>query len=495
MGLLLANTPVDARELDPSRPPTPIETLQHARITRSVEMSHYMETLVKVDARASLEIVGHSVKNRPIEAMVFRTDAPADGRRLTMMLIGSVHGAAEPAGGEALLDLARDIVDGDLTPLRRDIDFVLIPNANPDGRDLGRRSNAKGININVDFVAMTQPETAALKHAIERFQPDILLDSHESAVYKRKTLATQNYMTNLWAQFESTNIPAMPAAAREFSYAFLLPDMIARTQEHGLPAQRYIGEITSIRQPITNGGYTLQNLRNAAGLSGALSFLVETRLDPRIDVFPTYRNIAERIARQKIVLRAFIQSAHAHRIGVGLHVDNLRTALAAEPVMMKAEYVLDANHPRVTLPMIRLDTRRTEKLTFPDHRHLVAADLTSMPTHLLITELIEELRPWLQRQGIEFEQRPAGQRFRVEWQRFRFGSDAHHGAELSSRRVETIELRKPALLVDLRQRQGRSAWLLLNPRSSTSLFRLEAHRARVAPERDFFVAPVVSVPD
>ena len=226
LALLLFCVPLggfaEARDQPPTRFPTPIESVQHTRISQSTEMHNYMQTLAALDSQARIEVLGESLQGQPLEAIVFRSlTQPTTGRRLTVMIIGSLHGAAEPAGGEALLQLARTIAQGDLAPLRHEIDFVLIPNANPDGRDLKRRSNANGVNINTDFVATTQPETMVLKQALIHYRPDIVLDSHESAIYKRKTLARQNYMTDVWAQFESTNNPAMPAQAREFSYTVL----------------------------------------------------------------------------------------------------------------------------------------------------------------------------------------------------------------------------------------------------------------------------------
>ena len=46
-----------------------------------------------------------------------------------MLLVGSQHGT-EPSGGEALQILAREIADGAYD----DMDFVIVPDSNPDGR-------------------------------------------------------------------------------------------------------------------------------------------------------------------------------------------------------------------------------------------------------------------------------------------------------------------------------------------------------------------------
>jgi len=495
MALLLLCAPafgIDAeRATMPASLPTPIESIHHTRISSSAEMREYLHSLAATDSQARIEVLGQSVQGRPLEALLLRgSDQPRTGRRLMVMIVGSLHGAAEPASGEALLHLARSLTRGDLAPLRAALDVVLIPNANPDGRDLQRRGNANRINLNMDFIALTQPETVALKQALIRFQPDIVLDAHEAAVYKRSTLARQNYMTDFWAQFESANNHALPTAAREFSYAVLLPELIDGTRARGLPAQRYIGEITRIDQPITNGGVTLQNLRNSAGMSGALAFLVETRIDARIDAFPTYRNIAERIERQLIVLETSIHSAYANREAIAKQVDRLREALKKELVMLRTQYVLDEAHPSMQLTMTRIDSRMTELHTFSDHRKVLASEPADMPRQLLIAAHIDEMAAWLNRHGIVFERVAAGRSYQVKTNRYRWRANPEDGAELSASEVRQLTLNSGALLIDMQQLQGRTALQLLSPNSVSSVFLREPYRSWLQPEQEFWIYPV-----
>src|SRR5690606_708633 len=126
----------------PALPPTPLERAGFARISSSAEISADLAAIAAETPGTRVERVGASEQGRPIEALVMGAEpGAASGPRLTVMIVGSQHGAAEPAGGEALLVLARELASGPLAPLRRDLDVILLPNANPDGRDLGRRSN------------------------------------------------------------------------------------------------------------------------------------------------------------------------------------------------------------------------------------------------------------------------------------------------------------------------------------------------------------------
>ena len=73
----------------------------------------------------------------------FLKNGRPDAHRPTVMLIGSQHGN-EPSGTEAVFKfLVRQVLNGDQQHLLDKMNFIAIVLANPDGRDLNRRLNAK----------------------------------------------------------------------------------------------------------------------------------------------------------------------------------------------------------------------------------------------------------------------------------------------------------------------------------------------------------------
>ncbi len=488
LGLLAGAPPARAALL-----PTPIEVARHQRISTSAEMSAYLDALVTQAPTASVPVLarkerlGTSVRGQAIEALVLRAPGAGSGRRLRVLMVGSLHGAAEPAGGEALLELARDFVAGDLRPLLDDLDLVLIPNANPDGRDLKHRSNANMMNLNADFVRLSQPETVALRQALTRYAPDAVLDAHESAVLKRQTLAREGYLTDFDAQFEIANNPAVPAALRAYALSELLPPLLARVSAGGLPAHRYIGEITSTAQPITNGGLTARNFRNTAGLTGALSVLVETKLDSRDDAWPTYRNIAVRVRRQRLCLESFVREVHDQRAAIAVRTATARADLAREALTLYAAYAPDPTHPRVTLPLRRLDTRALEDHVFDDHRRVVTTDTIAFPPALAITAHTARMRALLDRHGIAYRVLARPEPTPVLAARFAPVAGDMGPVAMADEHRRVLDLPTGSLLVDLRQPAGRIAALLLDPRATSSVFRYPDYAGLVRPDQEFFV--------
>jgi len=467
---------------------TPLERAGYTRISSSAEISAYLDAVAAAVPFARKDVVGESVQGRPIEALVFSTaEAPAAAsERLTILITGSQHGAAEPAGGEALLVIARELAGGELRPLLDDADVVLVPNANPDGRDNGRRANAHNVNINTDFVRAAEPETRVLKQILARYVPEAVLDTHESAVLKRKSLARDGYLTDFEAQFEIANNPAVPAAQRALAEYTLVPALLAAVSAAGLPAHRYIGEITSIAQPITNGGLTLRNFRNTAGVGGALSFLVETKLDSREDSYPTYRNIGVRLRKQIICLRAFLELMHAERAAI--------LAAIATPANTRfplyAGYRLDPAHPVITIAMRRLDTRELEPREFRDHRRIELADSIEMPATYVVTDGLERLAPLLAVHGITYAALESPQTIEVVANRYAAQANITERVATLASLPATITTPPGALVIDLGQPRGRSAVLLLDPRSTSSIFRYPEYASLVDPERPHFVYPV-----
>ncbi len=274
-------------------PAPPLETAHYRRLSSSAEISAYLHKLADAYPPARVETIGTSVLGRPLEAIVLSRDRGADVSnpdRVTVEIIGSQHGM-EGAGAESLQFIARELLAGTLQYILDDVDVVLVPNSNPDGLEVGKRVNANGVNLNTDFVALTQPESRALVASLRRYRPEVVLDVHESAVLKKQSLAREGYMTDFTAQFEFANNPNVVPSLRTFAQDEMLTPWIAGVDAAGLNAHRYFGEIRSISQPVTNGGLSLQNLRNRVGIEGTLSFLMETRLDPKVGIYPTYRNI------------------------------------------------------------------------------------------------------------------------------------------------------------------------------------------------------------
>ena len=167
---------------------------------------HVMEFLAAVDKKhLALSSFGTSPGGRDMPLVVMSTrgvKTPEDARRAGMpvvMIINGIH-AGEVEGKEASMMLMRDL-QRDHADLLAQMTLVIVPLFNPDGNDavdpanrklnlpklegqigpelVGTRVNAKGINLNRDYMRQASEEMRALQSRVAQvWQPDLTIDTH-----------------------------------------------------------------------------------------------------------------------------------------------------------------------------------------------------------------------------------------------------------------------------------------------------------------------------
>ena len=471
--------------------PTPLEAQGFVRYTDSAQAGAYLRALADAaGAAATVVSIGRSALGRDIPALLCGLDDPARvrGGRLRVMLVGSLHGASEAAGCEALLGLARDVLLGDLRGLLDGLELVFIPNANPDGRDADSFRNGNAVNINRDFVLLEQPESQALDAAVRRFAPAVVLDAHEQAVLKRRTLGAAGYLTAFEAQFDVASAPAVPAVLREFATTTLLPELIAGVQARGLPAQRYIAELRSLAQPVTHGDLTLRTFRNKTGLRGPLAVLLETPMDPKAGQYPTFRNIGPRVRKQRLCMEVFLDCVRRHAPAIAA----AQAAAAREPddgpFALNARYRRAAADAMLTLPLRERASGARIEAHFEDHRAIEAFDVLRPASQTFITAHTALFGALLARHGIGFETLDRAVRTPVLSSVFNASDDAEARCELVDERHSLCTLPVGTLRVAPSGLERRLVPLLLDPRSASSVFRYPAFAHLLAPGEPFFIA-------
>ena len=256
----------------------------HAAIVRLVRGSNQRLGGTQV----TLLSLGNSQQGTPLEALLFARsttspigstprviDALAPGRP-TVLIIGQQHGD-EPAAGEAALVIAQELAGGRLESVLDRINVVVMPRANPDGAEAGRRVAANGIDINRDHLLLRTPEAQAQARLMREFAPIVVVDAHEYTVVGRfleKFGAVQKYDALL--QYATTaNLPEFVTKAAE---EWFREPLVARLREEGLSSEWYY---TTSSDPadrkVSMGGTQPDTGRNVHGLANAVSILVETR--------------------------------------------------------------------------------------------------------------------------------------------------------------------------------------------------------------------------
>lgn len=304
---------VKRRYPDPAvRFDTPALAPDAAGFTTYEDMLSYVQRLSGRTDNMVVRTAGFSQEGRAVPLLVLtnaRRFAPAELRRLgrpVVLMVGQMHGN-EPAGGEALLAVARSLADGELKPLLDRITVAIMPRANPDGAHYFWRGTASCVDVNRDHLKVDLPETMAIRRATSELQPDVFVDAHEFSVATRwieKFNALQSYdFTMAYATHPNIDARLTDVAERVFSRN-IARDVAAAGYSHFW----YYTTGYSVKDKRVAGGGTAPDIgRNYAGLQNALSFLVESR-----GVGIGRDSFARRVHSQYTVIASILRTAAEH---------------------------------------------------------------------------------------------------------------------------------------------------------------------------------------
>lgn len=159
---------------------------EKAKLTTHHEMISRLASLEQADAasgRSRLQVttIGKSVKGKDIPLVTVSSPDVPSGETKRIFVICRQHGD-EPASTEAMLKLIGDLVladDEGTADLLSKVSFFIVPMMNPDGADRSARRNASGVDLNRDWLALSQPETLYVHAAVQQAAPHVIIDQHE----------------------------------------------------------------------------------------------------------------------------------------------------------------------------------------------------------------------------------------------------------------------------------------------------------------------------
>jgi protein MpaA len=176
-----------------------------------------------VHARIRVERFGHSAQRRPLDVTAFGS-ASVRGR---LLLVGCIHGT-ECAG----IAIARAVTNR-CPPTSSDV--WVVSDLNPDGRRLGIRQNARGVDLNRNYPAgwvrrppgdpqyagprpFSEPESRALRRLALRLRPKVTIWYHQG----------QGPLVRAWGR----SVPAAREYARRAGTPFRRMPWMAGTAPH-----------------------------------------------------------------------------------------------------------------------------------------------------------------------------------------------------------------------------------------------------------------------
>ena len=395
-------------------PKTPAEEANYRAYSRNEDIARFLSLADVASKEMAVRIVGKTKDDENYPAhdifLCILTEEGADSpttfnrEKPTLLLTASQHGN-EQSAKEAALRLIRDIAFGDLEPLLKKINVLVIPQANPYGNFHDVRENEIGLDLNRDHVKMEAESVKAIHRVFRAWMPEMTVDVHEKGDdYYRVSIGCVS------------NVNIAPGL-QEFSRKTLLGEVEKALQKQELTFHEYLvtedlGVDTSsgARMPENAGRANVEEMkrysttdlndgRNSLGIYETLSFIQEGA--SRYDI----ETLEARSRRQYSGIRALAESAATHAGEILKMVREDRSKLveragagaADDLVHLRMEYVRDPQVPELLLKRFERSESPVRGVLLVDKKAgeaLTSRDIAPNPAPASLKIVTEVVKHW-----------------------------------------------------------------------------------------------------
>ncbi len=392
---------------------TPAEEANFLRYTQTAEIERFLSSLDYFSPELNVVIAGRtkpvaSFDSRYLYLAIINEEGLASPEKLnrnkpTVFIFASQHGN-EQSGKEAALQLIRDLSLGELKPLLKKLNFLILPQANPYGNWFDVRVNEQNLDLNRDHVKLEAEATATIHRIFMTWLPEVTLDLHEKGDdYYRVSLGCVS------------NLNISPEL-QQFSRQILFPEINKAldkrritffeylvSQEMGIDSSagvRYSPQELAGREIMWRYSTTdLNDGRNSLGIFETLSFIQEC--SSRHDL-PT---LAERTRWQYYGVRSLLEAVANHGDEVLKMVNRLRKNLIEKAsvfqpddiIHLRMSYARDDKNPTLTIKRFERPESPIRGILKVDKKagdYLLANEIEPAPAPTQFKIITEVIKNW-----------------------------------------------------------------------------------------------------
>jgi dipeptidyl-peptidase 4 len=303
-------------------PMTIAERSNYLATSRGSDVAEFLAALDADSPHAKLVQYGATNEQRPLWSLVVSREEnvqlplPADDPRLVIVMIGGIH-SGECDSKEALLALARDVLQQETPKYLDRAVLVFAPNFNADGNErvgllhrpgqegpalgMGTRENAVGQDLNRDFIKLDSPEVRSLVRMIDAWEADVLIDAH----------TTNGSLHRYDMTYDMPHNPAANPQVLSWMREELFPVVSKKMSDQGAPVF-YYGNFNRDHTVWESYGFEPRYSTEYMGLRGKIGILVESysyaTYQRRIEVSYAFIDAClEQLTQQSARIQSLIQ--------------------------------------------------------------------------------------------------------------------------------------------------------------------------------------------
>jgi dipeptidyl aminopeptidase/acylaminoacyl peptidase len=292
------------------------------------DVAKWCADFAKAFPLAYLSELGQSSEGRSIPLLIV-ADPPvktaeqaARSGKLICLLIGNIH-AGEVCGKEALPMLLREICATPHPDLFKDVILAVAPIYNADGNErvsktnrpgqvgpedgMGQRANARGLDLNRDFIKLEAPETRGLVRFLNEWNPHLFIDTH----------TTDGSYHHYMVTYEGPKSPSGDPKVVAFVRQTLLPQASAALKKRT--------ELKSFFYGNFDRDHTQWTTYPAEGRYGTTYVGLRNRLSILSEAY-SHAPFQSRVLATRNFVRECVQTAASHRAEIIKLLDESRQA-------------------------------------------------------------------------------------------------------------------------------------------------------------------------
>jgi len=344
---------------------TPAEETSHREYTQNEAVAAFLSALDARSPELVVRTVGRSLGTDEYPAkeifLAVLGEKPAstpealDRTKPTVLFTAAQHGN-EQSAKEAALWLLRDLAVGELKPLLKKVNVLVMPQTNPYGNFMNVRPNELDLDMNRDHVKLEAEGVRAIHRVFRAWMPEVTIDVHEKGDdYYRVSIgcvSNINIGKDLQDYSRRTVLAEVEKTLKKKNITFheylVTEDLGVDTSSGAAMGRGQGGPREEMKRYSTTD---LNDGRNSLGIFETLSFIQEGA--SRHDL----ETLKPRTTWQYNGLRAFLESVAGHAPEVLKMVQDHRARLLeraaspaeSDPVHMRMAFARDSNHPELLL--------------------------------------------------------------------------------------------------------------------------------------------------
>lgn len=374
---------------------TPLQKSDYKKITSHSELSQFIK---EVDEKSDLiksEVMTKSVEGKELFAVYFsKVGFGKDELKIKVLIFAQQHGN-EQSGKEGALLLINELLKPESQYLFDKIDFVLVPQMNPDGSEKNLRRNGNSMDLNRNHLILTEPETIGLHKLFNKYLFEVTMDVHEYAPYG-ETYKQYGYRHNNDEELGvNTNIN-IDEKIRTMQKKVYLPYIEKYFEDRNFSYFEYSPGGPPEIDYIRHSTFDINDGRQSLGIQNTFSFIQEglNGKDVYVD------NIKHRAEGQMTGMLGLLEFAYNHKDEIKNLVKTERENLVNNKVSDKVAIQLDhfSDGSKLELPLLSYYSNKDTVITVSDYRPIVKSIYDVVrPMGYLVPKNLTEIVSWADR--------------------------------------------------------------------------------------------------